>query len=52
MAKSFERYRTFNDKTNWMMIQISFWSILPLLSSVGGEFLIDNSNLYFEDFKY
>ncbi len=41
-----------NEITYLMISQLCIWSVLPVISSVGAEFLIQNSTIRFKDHKF
>lgn len=45
MLKGSELSRKVNEISYWMISQLSFWSVLPILSSIGSQFIISNVGL-------
>lgn len=45
MLKSYHLLRKVNESTYWLVSQLVVWSILPILSAIGAELLIENSSV-------
>jgi hypothetical protein len=45
MVKFYNLLRKGNETTYWLVSQLVVWSILPIMSAIGAEIMIDNSTV-------